>query len=172
MLRLKQALAECKIPQQHFVAASGWSKSLVSRALNTGEMPRDRDKFLADVKTFASGRPELEAWLTSAGMTVERLIELIPDRHDPRSPLRQGIDPGHEDLQLTTEELTELRLDVIENRITQLVGRTMLAGSITAEEIISLTKSVCYLVRQCARYAGPEAPVIMSRTVAVLRGDQ
>lgn len=170
MLRLKQALKESNIPQQHFVAASGWSKSLVSRALNTGELPRDRDKFLTDVAAFTSGRPQLEAWLASAGLTVERLIDLIPDRHDPRLPLRAGVDPGHETVQLTPEELTDLRVDIIENRITQLIGRTMLEDSITSAEITSLAKSVCYLVDQCARYAGPEAPVIMSRTIALLGG--
>lgn len=146
MLRLKQCLTECGVPQQQLVAASGWSKSLVSRALNTGDLPRDAEKFRHDVVAFALAEPRIIQWLNDRGLPTDSLLDLLPPQPAPLAP---AANP--------------------EAIIARIAGEAVIVRP-EDYDVIRLAQAAYYLYIQATYYAGLNAGEIRAETAAILGG--
>ncbi|MDK9716712.1 MAG: hypothetical protein OEL57_02250 [Trichlorobacter sp.] len=150
MLRLKQAMDELKIPQQAFVAASGWSKTQVSLTLNSGKLPANAGKFAADVQAFAETRPELIAWLGCRGLTVPALCDNLAEPAADNS---------------ATADL--------ERALCEVAGRAVLMVSVPRETVIGLARVAGLLLDKLHSLAGADAPYtlrIEAKACAMLAG--
>lgn len=150
MLRLKQALNDCKVPQQAFVAASGWSKTQVSLTLNTGNLPKDKGKFAAAVVTFALGNPLLVKWLDDRQLPPESLLETIPGTTAPAALAHQPEDE-------------------METVLVYLIGKATI-GAVEGADAVRLAMAAHYLYGQARYYAGFQAPEIDAALADILEG--
>jgi hypothetical protein len=135
MLRLKQAMDELKIPQQAFVAASGWSKTQVSLTLNSGKLPANSAKFASDVQDFAENHPELVKWLGERGLAVPALMD---------------------DLSLP-ENAAEPSPD-LERVLCEIAGRAVLAAEGCNNLVLSLVRVSSHLHRTLTGLVGEDSP--------------
>lgn len=151
MLRLKQAMDELKIPQQAFVAASGWSKTQVSLTFNSGKLPANESKFTADVQAFAETRPELIAWLGERGLAVPALCDNLAEQPDNSAPAD------------------------LDRALCEVAGRSVLTASVPRETVIGLARVARLLLNKLHSLAGADAPYTMrieAAACAMLNGTQ
>ncbi|MFZ2948072.1 MAG: hypothetical protein WA003_01185 [Desulfuromonadaceae bacterium] len=168
MLRLKQAMDECKILQQSLASASGWSKTQISLTLNSGKLPANSAKFANDVVMFVSHNPPLKKWLETNGLAVDALLKDVweEDVTPLNPPLSKG---GSETLPLPAPaSLPRLLCDI--------AGRAVLNDSDddANEMIIQLARTTSYLHREMAVLVGADAPYMIrveAQAAAILKGE-
>jgi hypothetical protein len=139
MLRLLQAIKECKIPQQAFVKSSGYSKALVSRVLNTGTLPTDTAKFASAVTHFMQKTPAIRAWLEIEGLPVEALMDSIMD-----------ISEGGASLPSPSPDL--------ERVLCEIAGRAMFNRNPASYMVICMARCANHLRQKLADMVGADAP--------------
>jgi hypothetical protein len=156
MLRLKQALDECEIPQQALVVASGWSKTQISVTLNSGKLPANSAKFSNDVVMFVNHNPPLKKWLETNGMAIDALLKDVWEEMPETLPLPSPA------------SLPRLLCDI--------AGRAALENfdDPQAEMIMRLARTTSYLHRKMADMAGHDAPWTIqteTRAAEILKGE-
>lgn len=152
MLRLKQAMDELKIPQQAFVAASGWSKTQVSLTFNSGKLPANADKFRADVMAFVEINTELTAWLAARNLLVSSLWDNLAE------PAADNSTPAD-----------------LERALCEVAGRAVLMVSVPRETVIGLARVAGLLLDKLHSLAGADAPYTMrieAKACAMLTGSE
>ena len=132
MLRIKLAFHECNLTQSELVSATGWSKGLISRVFNFGELPVDpveRQRFLTDVAEFVAATPVISEWLWGKGLTVASLF-------------------GH--VQEWSEQAAALPAPTLaaslDGSIIAIAGRVAVYGTAEEETVICLSKTCLYLL--------------------------
>lgn len=150
MLRLKQCLNDCKVPQQAFVAASGWSKTQVSLTLKTGNLPKDKATFATAVVAFALGNPLIIKWLDDRQLHPESLLETIPF---PPAPPARADQP-------------ECNMETL---LVYLVGKATIGG-VENSDVVRLAMAAHYLYTAARHYAGFQLPEIDAELADILDG--
>lgn len=155
MLRLKQALDECGIPQKSVVEATGFSKTQVSLTLSSGKLPADAERFMNGVYELISDSPRLCDWLKEHHSAASQLFEEIPSG----PPLSKGGADRRGDLSADPETI-----------IVCLAGKEAIEG-LEQIEIIRLARAAHYLLIQARYYAGFKAAEITAATTDILQGE-
>jgi hypothetical protein len=134
MLRLKQCLSECKIPQKAFCDATGRSKTQVSLTLSSGELPANRTKFIDDVISFAHANDKIMSWLIGCGLAPEHLLETTDVDHDHE--VAAIVDGG----------------SPLERHITHLIGHALIDGEMSGDLLIGLARCTRQLLGELRSY--------------------
>jgi hypothetical protein len=159
MLRLKQALSDCGIPNQALVKISGCSKALVSRTLATGVFPpQDAEKFKAGVARMVGDDARLIDWMNDRHMHIDDLYAKV------RAPEQ-------------SQTLSLPSPDTLPRLLCDIAGRAVLndSGDFANEMIIQLARTASFLHRKMAEMAGHDAPWTMrteAEAAAILKGVQ
>ncbi len=164
MLRLKQALADCRIPNQALVKISGCSKALISRTLASGVLPpQDAEKFKAGVLELVGQDNGISGWLVSNGFQTEDLFDAIPDPGVAAVP----INPA---------------LNELECALYELAGRAALTAVVPSvvplkmsQTILKMAQATIHLRRKLAETVGHDSPFVVraeAEAAAILKGEQ
>jgi len=155
MLRLKQVLSDCGIPNQALVKASGYSKALISRTLTSGVLPQDAEKFKAGVARMVGDDARLIDWLNDRHMHIEDLYAKIRDPEEPAP-----VNPA---------------LNELECALYELAGRAALAADSMNGAFLRMAQATIYLRRKIAEMVGHDAPwttQVEAEAIAILKGGQ
>jgi len=79
MLRLKRCIDDLRIKQQTIAVLTGWSKTQISITLNSGDFPKDAERFKSSMRAFVEVTPPVQDWLQERGLVVDDLFATVPD---------------------------------------------------------------------------------------------
>ena len=148
MLRLKQALHDCGIPQKKVVEATGFGKTQVSLTLSTGKLPADEDRFKDGVVQLVKEATLLGSWLANRSMNVERLFDAITPPASGHPPLDKGGAGGVIDL---------------ETQLYALAGRACINGGLSSGTALRLIKALHFISLTIS-------PILAANAAAFLEG--
>ena len=170
MLRLKQALQECGIPQKVFVDASGWSKTQISLTLGSGKLPAGRERFVSDVMRFVQTHDELASWLAERSLPAVALLE-TGEKPGPGTG-----DKGRKGEKSFAPTQSPVPGPGLYDRLLMIAGEAaMFPDDIAAVDIIVLTRACSYLLMRLEPFStgtACRAPTddIESRVMDILEG--
>jgi hypothetical protein len=154
MLRLKQAIDDCKIQQKSVVEATGFGKTQVSLTLKTGCLPADAKKFMDGVYQLISESQLLCDWLSKNQLAANQLFDAVEGGRD-----------------VACNVSTEAPQERLGNMVATIAGRACIDPElICPEDIVRLARTATYLTLQLTYHAGFAAPEILREAAAILLG--
>lgn len=146
MLRLKQALLECSIPQKALCDLTGYSKALISRTLSSGALPQEPERFLDGVAVLAVKHTSLVEWLERNNLTHDNLCDIIP------APERPGKQPNPAIVKNRTPDLEQV--------LCEIAGRAVLNHNASSYMIGCLARVSHHLLQKLTDLAGEGSPYL------------
>lgn len=141
MLRLKQVMNECGIPQKLLVEATGFGKSQISQTLSTGKLPADVDKFRKGVARLIEGNDCLVEHMKMTYMEIDDLLETVSEQAAPAVP----------------------PLFAMREELYRIVGSAVLLRQpVELDQLIRMADTILYLRGTLGNLVGPDAPFTLN----------
>lgn len=77
MLRIKQIIDELRLPQQTVANLTGWSKTQISITFNSGEFPKDAERFRASIRAFVEITQPILDWLAERSLPLDAVFDNV-----------------------------------------------------------------------------------------------